>query len=527
MKSSPRERRFALAIAAVLVLAAAVRIWGIEERPLHHDEAINSIQLDRLWTKGTYRYNPEALHGPSLAYSSLPILWATSSQSYRDTRELSYRAVPLVFGMALILFTFGLAAGIGRGAALAAAALCAVSPSMIFYSRYFIHEMPLVLFSLVAIACGYQTLRRIGTGESAWGWSLATGASLGMMHATKETFVIAVAAAGLGILASVRWRRPPAAIYSHTLAAAIAAAAVSALFFSSFFTHAQGPIDSLATFSSYLKTGTDAASVHHHPWHWYLRLLVYQDRGGVLFNSEAVIVALACVGLVPIFRGRGLSADHLPLARFFAVYTVTMLVVYSAIPYKTPWCLLGALYGLIVLAGIGVVTLLQMARTPSTRFIVGALLLVLGGQLVYQNGLVNFRYESDERNPWVYAHALPDVQRLADLAKALSATEDPKAVPTLHVYNWTDNASLPFYLRDLPKTRFHRSNGVASASTNLDVIVIDEAHLGDLDETLANAFPYERFQMRPNIWARLYARPELWAASSIRPGAMPLPETND
>ena len=59
------------------------------------------------------------------------------------------------------------------------------------------------------------------------------------------------------------------------------------------------------------------------------------------------------------------------------------------------------------------------------------------------------------------------------------------------------------------------------------MIVIDEAHLGDLDETLANAFPYERFQMRPNIWARLYARPELWAASSIRPGAMPLPETND
>ena len=145
MKSSPRERRFALAIAAVLVLAAAVRIWGIEERPLHHDEAIDSIQLDRLWTKGTYRYNPEALHGPSLAYSSLPILWATSSQSYRDTRELSYRAVPLVFGMALILFTFGLAAGIGRGAALAAAALCAVSPSMIFYSRYFIHEMPLAM----------------------------------------------------------------------------------------------------------------------------------------------------------------------------------------------------------------------------------------------------------------------------------------------------------------------------------------------------------------------------------------------
>ena len=39
-----------------------------------------------------------------------------------------------------------------------------------------------------------------------------------------------------------------------------------------------------------------------------------------------------------------------------------MLVVYSAIPYKTPWCLLGFLHGMILLAGVGAVVLVRSAR---------------------------------------------------------------------------------------------------------------------------------------------------------------------
>ena len=52
----------------------------------------------------------------------------------------------------------------------------------------------------------------------------------------------------------------------------------------------------------------------------------------------------------------GSPRGRIPRAlRFLGFYTLLMLVAYSAIPYKTPWCLLGFLHGMILLAGAGAV----------------------------------------------------------------------------------------------------------------------------------------------------------------------------
>ena len=50
------------------------------------------------------------------------------------------------------------------------------------------------------------------------------------------------------------------------------------------------------------------------------------------------------------------------MLRFLGFYTLLMATAYSVIPYKTPWCLLGFLHGMVLLAGIGAVRLLHAFR---------------------------------------------------------------------------------------------------------------------------------------------------------------------
>ena len=81
--------------------------------------------------------------------------------------------VPAIFGTALILLLLLVADGIGRAAVVCAAFLTAVSPAMVFYSRYYIHEVLLTFFAFLALAAGwrYWRSRKIG-------WALLAGAGL-------------------------------------------------------------------------------------------------------------------------------------------------------------------------------------------------------------------------------------------------------------------------------------------------------------------------------------------------------------
>ena len=69
-----------------------------------------------------------------------------------------------------------------------AAIFLAVSPAMVFYSRYFIHEMLLVFFTLLTLAAGWRYAKK----RSVF-LVRADGRGLGLMFATKETFVLTLA----------------------------------------------------------------------------------------------------------------------------------------------------------------------------------------------------------------------------------------------------------------------------------------------------------------------------------------------
>ena len=204
-----------------------------------------------------------------------------------------------------------------------AALFTAVSPAMVFYSRYYIHEVLLVFFTFLALAAGwrYWRSRKIG-------WALLAGAGVGLMHATKETFVITLAAAALALGLNQLWNRwldaaappapPPRLSLKHLPAAVAVWLGVALLLFSSFFTNAAGPLDSVRTYLPWLnRAGGD--SPHIHPWSFYLHRLIFFHAAKGPVWSEALILVLAVVGAWAAFARKGLGDASASFVRFLAL----------------------------------------------------------------------------------------------------------------------------------------------------------------------------------------------------------------
>src|SRR2546426_589225 len=196
------SRSVALGLLLAASVALGLRCPRLDQRPMHNDEAVNAIKFGQLWEHGAYKYDPNEHHGPSLFYATLAVARLTSSPDVGHLTETKLRLITVVFGLGLIVLLPLVVDGLGRKGAVWAALFTAISPAMVFYSRYYIHEMLLVFFTFLALAAGwrYWRSRKIG-------WALLAGAAVGLMHATKETLVITLAAAALALGLNQMWNR--------------------------------------------------------------------------------------------------------------------------------------------------------------------------------------------------------------------------------------------------------------------------------------------------------------------------------
>ena len=67
-------------IILVCLLGLWLRFPGLDQKPLHHDEANQAIKFGDLLENGDYKYDPVDHHGPTLYYLTLPIAWDASFQ---------------------------------------------------------------------------------------------------------------------------------------------------------------------------------------------------------------------------------------------------------------------------------------------------------------------------------------------------------------------------------------------------------------------------------------------------------------
>jgi len=418
---------------------------------MHTDEAVNAVKFGQLLESGKYSYDKNEYHGPAIYYLSLIPAWLTKTKEYPDLNENHLRVVPAIAGIFLMFLLISLKRTTGWKIVIWTSLIAAISPAMVFFSRYYIHEMLLVFFTYVFIITMFQFFK-----QPRFRWLIAGGISLGLMHATKETFILSAIVLFVALIFSeIIWKEKPISIikglrslkWYHYIVFASVAIVSSTLFFSSFFENPQGVIDSVTTYEGYFsKAGRN--EIHQHPWYYYLKILSWNRGPGQIIYSEISILILSAIGIyISFVKKKAKESDQ--FFRFVAVFSLLLMLLYSLIPYKTPWNMLSFYFGFILMAGYGLVEGIKRIQNNRSKIIMMALFGISIIQLCSQVFYSNYIFSADPLNPYVYGHTSQDIyyinQRVRDV---VLFHPDGKDLYMQVISSNSDYWPLPWYLRD-------------------------------------------------------------------------------
>jgi uncharacterized protein (TIGR03663 family) len=510
-------------ILVVTIVAVALRLPSLDRRPMHGDEAVNAVKFGSLLEEGFYRYDSHEYHGPTLNYLTLIPAWLSGVHEFQDVDEFILRIVPVFFGVLIVLMTLLLVDGLGWAAVIATMALAAVSPAFVFYSRYYIHEMLLVCSTFGVIVCGYRY-----TQSKTIKWALLAGVFLGLMHATKETCIIAFGSMLLALLVTIVMQPKHEGLIAsikekiklrHLVAALATAVIVSVLFYSSFFSNPKGIADSVLAYTTYCQRAYQN-QLHIHPWYYYLDILTWMEGFEKLTWNEDIIVVLAGLGFIFAVANKLSLPLNRSLLRFIAFYTLTMIIVYSAIPYKTPWSMLGFLHGMILLAGVAVAVLIKLSIDRWQKLLLGIVLVLCFIVQPVQAYFSTYRYCADTSNPYVYAHPVTDVFQIAERIEQIAQVHPAGRNMYIQVICPEDDYwPLPWYLRGFASVGWWSQvdEDVPSAPIIIASPSVEPALLKKLYELPA---PGEKnlyvplfdsyMELRPQVELRGFVTKDLW-----------------
>ncbi len=551
--SSPEARadatqlsRALLLLLAAFVAACVLRFPDREIKTMHTDEATQAVKLHELM-EGRYQYDPVDHHGPTLLYSrnALNLL---SGTTWEEMTESKLRLTPALYGVALLLLLVLAFDGMGKMALAWSAVFIAVSPLMVFYSRYFIMEVLLVFFTFACIGCGWRFFMTRKPGWLAW-----SGLSAGLMHATKETCVLHFmamgaalfvtyganfwsAGAGLGVVN--RTRKSPVK-RRHLLIFCAGALVASVTVFSQFFTEWRGVWDSVATYWNMLSRA--GGQGHEKPFGYYFGLLWGGTMSGRpaelgfspqnwmwalgldpdarrMVLTEGVLIVLAFIGCLTAFTVKPDRNQTNHLVRFLAVYSVATFVIYSLIGYKTPWCIMGAWHGLLLMAGLGAEQLVRLFWNQWAQRIVLALLGVASLHLALQSWRMTRDFARESRNPYNYSMTSPDVLAWVEKFHRFAEIHPPGYSLRIDQNDLNGGWPLPWYLtRQFPNYRWQGGEVMdpASAAVLLLSHAADEAlrlqlHEAGQAEVFEEQFTAQSITLHPSGSLRVYVRKDLW-----------------
>ena len=449
----------------LLFILLAFRFYDLGIRPPHHDEAVNGWFVDGMFRKGFYEYDPQNYHGPLFFY-----ILAVFEKVFG--RSIEVLRAPIILFSWLVTFTpFLFKRWLGERATWIATFFLAVSPAMIFYSRYTIHEME---FMLSCILFFYYWLNTRNDGFTRKN-CIGLGVSLGAMACLKENFVLYVACLGIAEGFARLYERfypsqllrtakgaliePPLAKNSgRTILKGFGiilgiAFGFIVIFYSGFFQDGKGIGNFFKAFYFWSQTGSNGNG-HQKPFFYWIK---------VMFELEwFALLGLALAPLALFRMGREL--------RLLSIVSVGLWLVYSLVSYKTPWCMMSYYWGLIFIASYWVGKWMEKG---GGKWVWSAALLLGFSYCGYEGYTLAYVNVDEDNQYYIYGQTYRDfmtpLAEIVELGRQNPALHEDLRVQVISGFTWP----LPFVLGEFKKVAYHTDKNPPE-HLDADYLLIDQ-----------------------------------------------------
>jgi len=449
---------------------------------MHTDESINAYLTGQLLAGAAFHYDPQDRHGPLLYLIAAPLVKLLGAKTFSDLTEAQLRLTPVLVGSATILL-FGAAVEFyGFLACLVAALLFAFGPLPVYYNRYFIHETLFVAVTLGLIVAGGRLQKNRSTSAA-----VLVGIGAALLLACKETAVLHFFALGValatGWFLSPRTSLPPPKKIALTFAVFLVTALLLFTWFGRNWTVLADLLRAIPRFAA--RAGGEG---HAKPFSYYF----------VLLDPLLLLFFLVAAGIYSALWDAVSGARRAPL--LLAIYGLVIFLLYSVIPYKTPWLALNLWLPLALLSGAGVAAIWELLPQPAARWIAGIAGAAILLALAQQTKLLAFDRPADEKNPYAYAHTSEDLLglpiQIAELARRQKLAHPRIAVVA------QDAWPLPWYLRKFSYVGYWQPEQEPGTA---DFFITPSDVSGKLAAQLQNYRP-DFFGARPNVLLILWSR---------------------
>ncbi len=219
--------------AVLLIVALLSRVIGLGDRAMSHDESLHTVYSWQLYDGRGYQHQP-MMHGPLKFILNAVIYFLLGVDDWTSRIQVA------LFGVAMVGMAWGFRRWLGKTGAFAVGLMFAISPALLYYSRYIRDEVMLCSLLVLLALCMFRYLESRSTA-----WLLGTAVTLAFAFLTMEaSFIFGGVFGGFLVLAlavqlwAIQWpavngsfavsenRR---ASYRIVLAVALAALAIGAL----------------------------------------------------------------------------------------------------------------------------------------------------------------------------------------------------------------------------------------------------------------------------------------------------------
>ena len=210
------EGKYLAGFIAIAIVALALRLWELTGRTMHYDEAIHLYYSWRLANLEGFVHSPW-MHGPFQIE-----LVALFLHLFGDT-DFAARLAYALFGTVLVVLPFFLRDHLGRAGAMLTGMMLAISPSLLYFSRFGRNDIIMAVLTVSLFALLWQYTRNPRNR-----YLYLASAILAIAFATKETayiisaifgalaLLLAIPYADLAVFLSRRFRRGSDAVPTDT-----------------------------------------------------------------------------------------------------------------------------------------------------------------------------------------------------------------------------------------------------------------------------------------------------------------------